>query len=581
MKLLEALEILRQPPPAGDSSAIFRVFLATGFTPLDLQTFLAAHLRQRLAGRPVEVATGLYGDLAGSLERLDSSAFERVFVALEWPDLDPGLGWRSAGSWNPEDLPGMVRNVETALDRLAAILEPMNLAVVSLPTLAPSPVFTDSPESAGKMYWALMSALSGFAERVSGGRAIVVHPDALAARSPVSERFDIRSDLAAGFPYKRTHADALACSFCAAALPDTPRKGLIVDLDDTLWLGLVGEDGVQGIAWDLDHKAQIHGLFQKIVAGLAASGVLTAVASKNDPDLVRQALARKDILIPPDTFFPIEVHWQPKSESVRRILEAWNIAADSVIFIDDNEMELAEVAQAHPGIETLRFPKEDPAAAADLFALLRRRFGRRTISAEDRLRAESLKSAGMPRDGRNAGEDFLAGAEAVITFDPANPPEDDRPLELVNKTNQFNLNGVRYSPGEWSTHLRTPGAFLLTVSYRDRFGALGRIAVLSGIERSGDVELHIWVMSCRAFSRRIEHKCLEYIFETLGARSILLDFRETERNGPLREFLSSLTGLTPEALLRVTPEAPLRLTKEQFVAACPALHHRAEILSHV
>lgn len=571
MKLLEALEVLRQPAPASSSGSTFRVFLATGFTPLDLQTFLAAHLRRRLQGRPVEIATGLFGDLAGSLERLDANAFERVFVALEWADLDPRLGWRSLGGWNPEDLPGIVKSAQAALDRLAKILEPTSLAVVSLPTLAPAPVFTDVPEAAGKTYWALRSALSQFAERISNGRAVVVHPDTIAAHSPAGERLDIRSDLATGFPYRTAHADALAACFCAAALPETTKKGLVVDLDDTLWQGLVGEDGVQGIAWDLDHKAQIHGLFQKLVASLAASGILTAIASKNDADLVRQALARTDFLVPPGTFFPVEVHWRAKSESVRRILEAWNIAADSVVFVDDNQMELAEVERAHPGIETLLFPKNDPAAALELFLLLRRRFGKRSVSEEDRLRSASLQTAALS-DSNGSAEDFLAGAEASITFDPANPPDDDRPLELVNKTNQFNLNGVRYTAGEWAGHLRTPGAFLLTVAYRDRFGPLGRIAVLSGVRRSSAVELNIWVMSCRAFSRRIEHKCLEYLYEAFGADSIRFDFQRTERNGPVREFLGSLAGYDPEG--------PVNLTREQFAAVCPTLHHQAEVLSH-
>ena len=109
-----------------------------------------------------------------------------------------------------------------------------------------------------------------------------------------------------------------------------------------------------------------------------------AVASKNDPAVVEKAFERKDLLLRPEQVFPIEVHWNAKSGSVGRILETWNIAADSVIFVDDSPMELAEVAAAHPGIECVLFPKDDYNACLEMLRRLRDRCGKERVSPTTR-----------------------------------------------------------------------------------------------------------------------------------------------------------------------------------------------------
>src|SRR5208283_1540230 len=136
----------------------------------------------------------------------------------------------------------------------------------------------------------------------------------------------------------------------------------------------------------LTRHAHLHGLYQKLLASLAESGTLIAVASKNDPAVVQTALERQDLLLRPGQVFPIEVHWNAKSGSVGRILETWNIAADSVIFVDDSPMELAEVAAAHPGIECVLFPKNDYAAGLTMLRHLRDRCGKERVSKDDALR---------------------------------------------------------------------------------------------------------------------------------------------------------------------------------------------------
>lgn len=580
MRLMEALEVLQRP--VNPELPALRLYLGCGFTPLDLATFAQAHARLRSPGRAVHLTGGLYGDLAGSLERIDPAAHDAVLVALEWADLDARLGFRSLGGWLPDSLGEVANSAGQALERLAAAVERLAAAIpvaLTTPTLPLPPLFLETPGQAGAVWWTLQDAVTRFAQRLSGhARVRLVHPEAI-GRDSTAARLDLKSDLAAGFPYRKAHAEVVARHLVAAALPVPPRKGIITDLDDTLWAGILGDAGVSGVAWDLEHHAQRHGLYQQTLASLAASGVLIGVASKNDAALARQALERPDLGIGAAHLFPVEANWGPKSESVRRILAAWNIAADSVVFIDDSPMELAEVAAAHPGLETIAFPK-DPDALLAMLWMLRDRFGKHAITEEDRLRGASLRTAaGQWNQAAGVGgagaEDFLAGAEAVVTFDGSNPPADGRALELVNKTNQFNLDGRRWTDSEWSALLARPGAFVAVVSYRDRFGPLGRIGVLAGQRQAGRLTVSTWVLSCRAFSRRIEHRCLEYLFDTLGAGTIELPFQRTGRNGPAADFMATLTGGLP-------PEGQTcRIDRAQFAAVCPPLYHRLEVLSHV
>src|SRR5262249_38828775 len=154
-----------------------------------------------------------------------------------------------------------------------------------------------------------------------------------------------------------------------------------------LWSGILGEVGAREVAWDLEHGAQAHGLYQQLLRSLGESGVLLAVASKNDPALVDEALARDDLVLRRDALFPIEAHWQAKSLSLTRVLAAWNVAAEDVVLVDDSAMELAEVAAVHPGVTGLRFPKGGDAAVLALLRELRELFAASEISETDRVRA--------------------------------------------------------------------------------------------------------------------------------------------------------------------------------------------------
>ena len=229
--------------------------------------------------------------------------------------------------------------------------------------------------------------------------------------------------------------------------------------------------------------------------------------------------------------------------------KAWHIGADAVVFIDDSPMELAEVKQAHPAVECIRFPQGDAAGIYELLRRLRDLFGRSAIREEDAIRLASLRQAeAIPRDDEASEltrESFLEHAEAELTITFAKETLDPRALELVNKTNQFNLNGKRHTQTSLQSYLRDPNAFLMVVSYKDKYGPLGKIAVIAGHLLARTLSIDTWVMSCRAFARRIEHRCLDELIAKFSPDEIEFDFTETVRNGPIRTFLIEALGTPP------------------------------------
>jgi FkbH-like protein len=574
MKLIDALKLLQKAPRQGIP---YRVYLASGFTPLHLQTFLAAHLIQLCPREPVEVLPGLFGDLAGNLERVDAGAVNAVVVAMEWGDLDPRLGVRSLGGWKPDSLGGILDTAAGQLGRIGSRLEQMSLAVpvvVSLPTLPLPPVSFGPSHQESDFELQLRESLGAFAVNCRPSANIkIVSSQSLALASPLAERFDFTSELQSGFPYRAPHASLVAERFAALLRGPRPMKGLITDLDDTVWSGILGEAGVDGVHWSLEFHSHIHGLYQQMLESVAATGVLLAVASKNDPDLVKQAFGRKDILLHAGSVFPFEVNWGPKSESVERILKAWNIGAEAVLFVDDSPMELAEVGSAFPEMQCLAFPRDDPDEFWRFLGKLRQAFGKTSISTEDSIRIQSLRGRrsfleSAPQGGVTL-DAFLETSGARIIFELTRNAGDERAFDLINKTNQFNLNGERLSVSAWSAILCRPDSFLLAVTYQDKFGPLGKIAAALGTIGGGAVHIESWVMSCRAFSRRIEHQTLRHLFDKFDADTISLAFRSTPRNGPLQDFLTPLFSGS-------IPPPPVVLTRSAFAAKCPRLFHVVE-----
>jgi FkbH-like protein len=572
MKLIEALEILRTSP-SGEART-FAVFLACSFTPLHLKTLLAARLQVIWPRHHIKVQTGFYGDLLGNLEKAAEASPDVAVVMVEWQDIDPRLGLRSLGGWTPLVLPNIL---DSARDRSASIVNAIDKlseeipVEVCFPTLPLPPIAYTPGWQASAFDTQLRAYISTMASQVvSLPNVRLVNPQKLDSLSPLEERFDVKSEVLAGFPYRVSHAAALADLLAYLMRQPTPKKGLITDLDETAWKGILGEVGSEGVSWDLDHHSHMHAVYQQFLHSLSTSGVLVGIASKNDPTLVDEVFDKRSPILPKDAVFPVQAGWGAKSESVGRILKAWNIGAESVVFVDDSARELAEVNAAYPEIECLRFPQDDPQGVYELLRRLRDLFGKGMLQEEDAMRLESVRRADSIRQtGEFSGitaEQFLESAEAELTISFKSETLDPRALELINKTNQFNLNGKRYTPTSLQRYLRDPQSFLMVTSYKDKYGPLGKIAVLAGHRTERKLWIEAWVMSCRAFSRRIEHRSFEELIARFDVDEIEFDFVATDRNEPFRIFLMELLGKDPGS--------PCRLARHDFLQRQPKTYHR-------
>jgi FkbH-like protein len=516
------------------------VFLACGFTPLHLHTYLTAHLQLAYPKSRVRVATGLFGDLTGNLERIASGV--PAAVILEWSDLDPRLGFRGLPGWSAGAAEDILGSVQARLDALARHLSTAargSALTLALPSTPIAPISFGPDWLAGKLALGVQALVAQWAASISEADGIrILSTDTLALFQ--GSRFQLKSELEHGFPYSLAYADFLAAKLAASLAEHQPKKGLITDLDDTLWAGILGEVGPDGVRWTLGEGAQVHGLYQQLLASLAESGTLVAVASKNDPEAMEEAFARLALAVKPKQLFPRIASWERKSRSVKAILDSWNVGPQDVVFIDDSAAELEEVAREFPELTCIKFNGADPQYCYQMLLSLRGLFGKTRLQAEDAIRLSSVRNAVIMREQRDSAtseEEFLAGLGATIAFRLETEFSAGRALDLINKTNQFNLNGRRYQLAEWQALGAQRDRWLVVVEYVDKHGNLGRVSALSGVRKGDVLRVDTWVMSCRAFSRRIEYAVLEFLFLRFRSLRIELAYEPTPRNGPFREFL--------------------------------------------
>ena len=565
MRLATALQIL-----AGTNKQLpsRSVFLACGFSPLHLQTYLTAHLQGAHPESRVIVATGLYGDLLGNVARIPPGA--SAAVVIEWSDLDPRLGFRSLGGWTSSSTEDILGSVSSRLDNLAGQLrkasESSTLTIV-LPGTPMAPVSFTPPWMADRLSLGVRRFVAEFAERImEPDRIRILNSDDLARFA--GESFQLKSELENGFPYSLGYADFLAQRIASSLDGPQPKKGLITDLDDTLWAGILGEDGIDGIHWTLEGHSQLHGLYQQMLTSLSESGILLAVASKNDPGVVEDAFSKLTLLVKQELLFPRVANWGRKSKSVKAILKAWNIGPQDVVFVDDSSAELEEVRTAFPELTCIQFKGTDASYFHAMLLELRSLFGKVRLREEDAIRASSIRIAEQLRDATEnavSENDLLAGLHATISVTMEKKFDAGRALDLINKTNQFNMNGRRYELMDWIALESQPGRLLLVVEYVDKFGSLGKISVLSGVRSGNTFVVDAWVMSCRAFARRIEYAILDFLLRKFDLQTIELVYERTARNSPFGEFL--------QQVCERTEPSPVKIERGDFVGKCPALFH--------
>lgn len=327
------------------------------------------------------------------------------------------------------------------------------------------------------------------------------------------------------------------------------KKCLVLDLDNTLWGGVIGDDGLDGIVLGEGSAAgEAHLALQHYAKQLKERGVILAVCSKNDAKIAEAAFRdHPEMVLRRSDFAAFQANWDDKAQNLKAIAARLNIGIDSLVFVDDNPIERARVRQSLPMVAVPELP-EDPAhyvrclAEAGYFEAV-------AFTPEDRDRAQSY-AANAEREAllgsAESMEDFLSGLAMTAVCGPFTAVDHARVVQLINKTNQFNTTTRRYAGDEIARIMEEPDAVTLQFRLLDRVGDNGLVSTMILRPTPDDdeaLEIENWVMSCRVFGRELEYEAMNIAVEAAkerGARTLVADYIPTPKNDVISRLYPSL-----------------------------------------
>jgi FkbH-like protein len=338
-----------------------------------------------------------------------------------------------------------------------------------------------------------------------------------------------------------------------AALRGKSRKCLVLDLDNTLWGGVIGDDGLEGIALDAgDAKGEAFRAVQTAAADLRRRGIVLAVCSKNEDATARLPFRSHPGMVLKETDIAVFLaNWEDKATNLERIARTLDIGLDALVLLDDNPAEREQVRQALPEVAVPELGADPTAYASTLLAA--GYFESVAFTNEDLARAEQYRSnadRAQALEGARSLDDFLRSLQMEIHFAPFRLDNRKRITQLINKTNQFNVTTRRYTEQQVAALEGSSEHFTLQVSLRDKFGDNGMIAVVICAKRGAEWDIDSWLMSCRVLNRRVEQAiCNRLVAEArrAGATKLIGSYIPTERNGLVRDLFRSLGFVADEA----------------------------------
>jgi FkbH-like protein len=376
-----------------------------------------------------------------------------------------------------------------------------------------------------------------------------------------------------------------------AAIRGKSRKALVLDLDNTVWGGVIGDDGLEGIqVAQGDARGEAHLAVQRLALDLRQRGIVLAVSSKNTDEAAREPFEKHpEMLLKLEHIAVFQANWNDKATNIQAIAEELSLGLNAMVFLDDNPVERGLVRELLPQVAVPELP-EDPAWYA------------RTLAAAGYFEAvsfasEDLKRAGFYQDNarraslqKQAGgvDAYLASLDMTIEFQPFDSTGRARIVQLINKSNQYNLTTRRYTDPEVIAAENDPEVFTLQARLADIFGDNGMISVvICRPAESGVWEIDTWLMSCRVLGRKVEHMVLGEILKharDAGIQKLVGSYRPTERNKLAVDHYVSLgftkvghdaSGLTVWELVveGAEPEsAPMQVISQGFTSATERSH---------
>ena len=502
-------------------------------------------------GAPLQVSEGQYDNVMQELLTADPNGGVDVVVLVPWNQRLRSTGSSGDRAARIEDEVRFWRNAWALVtERLAA-----RIVQVGFDYMTPGP-FGYSLAARGHGDVALVRAANDALRAALPPGALFVDLEQVSGELGRQRFYDARRYHWTKQPFSDEGVVRLGQHVCAAIRAGLTgsKKVLVLDLDNTLWGGVVGETGALGVTLGEGADGESFTAFQQHVKGLAARGIVLAVASKNNDADAREPFEKNPhMVLSLDDIAHFEAHWEPKAVSLRRIAETLQLGLDSLVFFDDNPAEREHIRQALPQVAVVEVPAEPADYVRALDASLWFEAG--DITSEDRQRSAQYQSERKRRDAEQSFDSldgYLQSLDMRADIRAIDEVDLDRVVQLIGKTNQFNLTTRRHSTSKVTQMLADSRAIGLTLRLTDRFGDHGLVSVM--LATPGDeidaLEIDTWLMSCRVISRTVEQGFFNALVDEArarGVRRLTGTYAPTAKNGLVKDLYDRL-GFTRAAV---------------------------------
>lgn len=454
---------------------------------------------------------------------INCAGVDAVLIAID----HRGLPLQPAGS----DAAAARGSVDAALDQLKMVREGLRrhgkavCIVQTLPRPAESLFGSYDAVMPGSLHSLIDAFNRDLAKSLPGTQDVLFDVAHLADTVGLAEWHDPTLWNMAKLPFSSTFIPLYADHVCRiiAALRGKSRRCLVLDLDNTLWSGVIGDDGLEGIVIGQgDATGEAHLDVQRAALALRGRGVVLAVSSKNTDEIARVPFRRHpEMLLREEHIAVFQANWNDKATNIQAIAAELSLGLDAMVLLDDNPAERALVRELLPQVAVPELP-DDPALYARTL-LAAGYFESNGVSAEDLQRADFYQDNARRVALRSQAGDidaYLASLGMAMTVRRFDETGRTRIAQLIAKSNQFNLTTRRYSEAEVANMERDPDCFPLQIRLADRFGDNGMISVVICRRRDADWHIDTWLMSCRVLGRKVEQAVLAMLCAEAGARGI-------------------------------------------------------------
>ncbi len=350
------------------------------------------------------------------------------------------------------------------------------------------------------------------------------------------------------FRFKGVEAVAKQIGLSCSYVRGRQKKCLVVDLDNTLWGGVIGEDGVDGIILDRHKEGGRYYDMQKCLKRMKENGIMLAMISKNNPEDVMPVFAHPCMVLKETDFVSQKINWRPKTENIREMARELNIGLDAFVFLDDNPAEREQMREQCPEVEVVEFPKDTCLLSKVVEDAYDQYFKSLFITREDQNKTEKYRLQSKRREMEeqcSSVEDYLKNLELMADIHLMRKEEKNRVIQLAGKTNQFNTTTIRYDERQLEEIEKSGIGEIVVAQMKDRFGDEGLIAVIVVIYEGETGKIQSFLMSCRVMGRQLEYVMMDEIVKwiRLSHPEILrleAEYRKTGKNKPVEELYDQL-----------------------------------------